>query len=137
MANGNRNTVSVINTDKGTAIELIDVGLTVKAPPGSTPNALALSADGKTLYVANADNNVLAVLNVAGEAAQRRTASFPRAGIRRGLFDVRRQKIGRGQRQRGRIPSRTPLWFAPPSCPRGKPTIQATTLIYWKALFPS
>jgi hypothetical protein len=65
VANGNRNTVSVIDTDKGRVIEQIDVGLTVKAPPGSTPNALALSADGKTLYVANADNNVLAVLNVA------------------------------------------------------------------------
>jgi YVTN family beta-propeller protein len=73
VANGNRNTVSVIDTCKGEAIEQIDVGLTAKAPPGSTPNALVLSADGKTLYVANADNNVLAVLDVArkGETSSR------------------------------------------------------------------
>ena len=29
---------------------------------GSTTNGLALSADEKTLYIANADNNCLAVL---------------------------------------------------------------------------
>ena len=35
-----------------------------KAPPGSTPNALALSPDGRTLLVANADNNTVAVVDV-------------------------------------------------------------------------
>jgi len=35
------------------------------APPeGSTPNALALSADGKTLFVAEADNNAVALFDV-------------------------------------------------------------------------
>jgi YVTN family beta-propeller protein len=33
-------------------------------PPGSTPNALALSPDGATLLVANADNNTVAVIDV-------------------------------------------------------------------------
>ena len=37
-----------------------------EAPPeGSTPNALAISADGKRLFVAEADNNAVAVFNLA------------------------------------------------------------------------
>ena len=35
-----------------------------KAPEGSTPAALAVSPDGETLYVANADNNCVAVIDV-------------------------------------------------------------------------
>ena len=46
------------------AIEQIGVALSPKAPPGSTPNALALSPDGETLLVANADNNTVAVVDV-------------------------------------------------------------------------
>ena len=51
-------------------VERIGVALSPKAPPGSTPNALALSADGRTLLVANADNNTVAVVDVtqAGES---------------------------------------------------------------------
>ena len=69
VANGNRNTVSVIDARLGEVLENIDVGLSPKAPPGSTPNALTLGADGKTLYVANADNNAVAVLDVARKGA--------------------------------------------------------------------
>src|SRR5262249_1483051 len=36
-----------------------------KDPVGSTPDALALSPDGKRLYVANADNNDVAVIDIA------------------------------------------------------------------------
>jgi DNA-binding beta-propeller fold protein YncE len=35
------------------------------APTGSASNGLALSADEKTLYIANADNNALAVFDVS------------------------------------------------------------------------
>jgi len=65
VANGNRNTVSVIDTRKAEVIEQIDVALVPKSPLGSTPNALALSSDEKTLFVANADNNCLAVIDIA------------------------------------------------------------------------
>ena len=34
------------------------------APPGSTPNALALSPDGQRLLVANADNNTVAIVDI-------------------------------------------------------------------------
>ena len=35
------------------------------APPGSTSNGVALSADNKTLFIANADNNCLTVFDVS------------------------------------------------------------------------
>src|SRR5262249_44047095 len=34
-------------------------------PEGSTPDALAVAPDGKTLFVANADNNCVAVIDIA------------------------------------------------------------------------
>lgn len=64
VSNGNDNTVTVIDTDKKQAIETINVGPTARAPQGSTPNALALDRKNKMLFVANADNNCIAVVNV-------------------------------------------------------------------------
>src|SRR5262249_36516578 len=46
-------------------LEVISMALGPKAPAGSTPNSLALSPDGRRLYVANADNNSVAVVDVA------------------------------------------------------------------------
>jgi YVTN family beta-propeller protein len=65
VSNGNDNTVTVIDTKKGRAIETINVGPTSRAPRGTTPNALALDRKNKMLFVANADNNCIAVVNVA------------------------------------------------------------------------
>src|SRR6202041_2578824 len=45
--------------------EIISTSLYPDAPEGSTPDALAISPDGKTLYVANADNNCVAVVDIA------------------------------------------------------------------------
>lgn len=64
VSNGNENTVTVIDTKKRQAIETIHVGPTNRAPQGSTPNALALDAKNDMLFVANADNNCVAVVNV-------------------------------------------------------------------------
>ena len=64
VSNGNHNTVSVIDTAKRTLVETINVALAPNAPPGSTPNALALDAQAKLLFVANADNNAVAVVTV-------------------------------------------------------------------------
>jgi DNA-binding beta-propeller fold protein YncE len=64
VANANRNTVTVIDTDKGRAIETIGTAIDPKAPAGSTPNSLALSPDESMLFVANANTNNLAVVNV-------------------------------------------------------------------------
>jgi YVTN family beta-propeller protein len=77
VANANRNTVTVFDTDKGKAVETIWAALYPGAPSGSTPNSLALSPDEKTLFVANADNNNLAVFDVAVPGKSRPLGFIP------------------------------------------------------------
>ncbi|TDO24497.1 bifunctional YncE family protein/alkaline phosphatase family protein [Pedobacter duraquae] len=64
VANANDNTVSVINTLTDKVVETIATTLYPTQLTGSTTNGLALSQDEKTLYIANADNNCLAVFDV-------------------------------------------------------------------------
>ena len=64
VACANANSVTVLDTSNGNAVETIGTALYPNAPNGSTPNSLALSADGKVLLVANADNNNVAVIDV-------------------------------------------------------------------------
>ncbi len=65
VANANLNTVTVHDTTaSGKAIETIGTAIDPKAPAGCTPSSLALSADGNVLFVANADTNDIAVVNV-------------------------------------------------------------------------
>ncbi len=65
VANAGDNSVSVVDTKAGKVIEVLDAALYPQSPVGSMPNGLALSANEKTLYIANADNNCLAVFNVS------------------------------------------------------------------------
>ena len=65
VANANDNSVSVIDIKKKQVIETLTSSLYPDAPPGSTTNGVALSEDEKTLYIANADNNCLAVFDVS------------------------------------------------------------------------
>jgi YVTN family beta-propeller protein len=65
VANGNDNSVSVINTKQNKVIETLNAALYPNSPSGSTSNGVALSDDEKTLYIANADNNCLAVFDVS------------------------------------------------------------------------
>ncbi len=55
----------MIDTKENKPIETIGTAIAPNAPDGCTPNALALSADGKMLFVANANTNDVAVVNVA------------------------------------------------------------------------
>lgn len=64
VANANDNSVSVINTLTDKAIETISATLYPTKLTGSTTNGLALSANEKTLFIANADNNCVAVFDV-------------------------------------------------------------------------
>lgn len=70
VANANLNSVSVIDLARRRVIETIITSLVADAPPGSTPNGLAISPDGEKLFVANADNNYVAVfdIEVAGKS---------------------------------------------------------------------
>ena len=82
VANANRNTVSVIDTEAGKAVETIGTAIDPSAPSGSTPSSLALSPDESVLFVANANTNNLAVVNVKEPARARRSGSSRPAGIR-------------------------------------------------------
>jgi YVTN family beta-propeller protein len=64
VACSNDNTVHVIDTKALRVIERISTTLTPMAPTGSTPNALAIDDAAHRLYVANADNNNAAVVNI-------------------------------------------------------------------------
>jgi YVTN family beta-propeller protein len=64
VANANRNTVSVLDTETGRALETLSAALHPDDPPGSTPNSLALSANEEFLFVANAGNNCVAVFEI-------------------------------------------------------------------------
>ena len=52
----------------GEPIEQISTSLYPQAPPTATPNSVALSPDGRTLIVANADINAVAVVDVSNPA---------------------------------------------------------------------
>ena len=45
--------------------EIISTSLYPQSPEGSTPDAVALSVDGNTLFIANADNNCVMVVDVS------------------------------------------------------------------------
>jgi len=70
VANANSDTVSVIDTLTEEVVETIACRPEARLPFGSGANALALSQDGGTLYVANGTNNCLAVIGLAGKASE-------------------------------------------------------------------
>src|SRR5512140_801698 len=89
VAQSNRNLVAAVDVASRTVARQISVALgpdgpgTPSAdalPDGSTPNALAIAPDGKTLFVANADDDAVAVVNVAGDLRAARTKGFVPAG---------------------------------------------------------
>lgn len=63
VANSGSNTVSVVQS--GRVVSTIFTAPRPSDPVGSTPDAVALTPDGSTLFVANADNNDVAVVNVS------------------------------------------------------------------------
>ena len=70
------------------------------SPEGSTPDAVAVAPDGKTLYVANADNNDVMVVDISatGRVADRRLHS--RGLVSDGAGRLARQPhVAGGQRQ--------------------------------------
>ena len=75
VANAGSNSVSVLAGGK--VAETIKTSLSPTDPVGSTPDALALSPDGKRLYVANADNNDVAVIDTSRPDASRILGFIP------------------------------------------------------------
>jgi len=77
VSNANSNSVSVIDLPNRKVIETLSASLYPDAPAGSTSNSVCLSADDKTLYIANADNNCLAVFNVSKPGSSRSSGFIP------------------------------------------------------------
>lgn len=63
VANAGSNSVSIVQD--GRVTETVMTSLRPDDPVGSTPDALAVSPDGTRLYVANADNNDIAVIDIS------------------------------------------------------------------------
>ena len=59
------------------AREIISTSLYPDSPEGSAPDAVAVSPDGKTLFVANSDNNNVAVVDIADPKASRIEGFIP------------------------------------------------------------
>ena len=72
VACSNDNTIHVIDTNTLEVVERLSTTLTPFAPEGSTPDAIEIDNKRKLLYVANADNNSIAVIRIAvrGHSAQ-------------------------------------------------------------------
>ena len=77
VSNANDSSVSVISTEKNRVIEILNSALYPNSPAGSTSNSLALSEDEKTLYIANADNNCLAVFDVGNPGYSKSKGFIP------------------------------------------------------------
>src|ERR1019366_5188482 len=68
VAAANTNNVYAVGVSSGNqlrVVESINVSMTPRQPLGMTPSALAVSADGKRLYVACSDANAAAVVDVS------------------------------------------------------------------------
>ena len=97
---GNDDVVDIFDRYDGTREERVLVRPWPDAPPGSTPHALALSPDGKRVYVALSDNNAVAVLDVEKRAQTNvlgfiPTGAYPSAVA--ALADGKRILIGSGK----------------------------------------
>ena len=73
VANAGSNSVSIIKN--GVVTETVKTSLSPTDLVGSTPDALAVSPDGRRLYVANADNNDVAVVDISN-AKEARVLGF-------------------------------------------------------------
>ncbi|WKB36625.1 bifunctional YncE family protein/alkaline phosphatase family protein [Terrilactibacillus sp. S3-3] len=69
VSNGDSDSVSVLNGKSGQVKQTISLKPYRSAPAGSDPDALAVSKDGKMLYVASAGNNDVAVVSLSGSSA--------------------------------------------------------------------
>ncbi len=90
VANANDNSVSIINAKTQKVIETISTALYPNALTGSTTNGLALSEDEKMLYIANADNNCLAVFDVTTPGK-----SFSKGFIPTGWYPTNVKTLGK------------------------------------------
>jgi YVTN family beta-propeller protein len=73
VVNSNADTICVIDTATDRVVERINVRLTEKALVGASPEGIELSEDEKTLYVANAHANAVAVVQLSKNPSRERS----------------------------------------------------------------
>jgi hypothetical protein len=64
VASGSTDKVAILATSSNTVVGTIDDSNPAQTHEGSTPNALAISADDSRLFVAEADNNAVAIFDL-------------------------------------------------------------------------
>ena len=94
---GNSDEVDVFDAAARTRLEIVKTSLTPNAPQGCTPNSVAVAPDGKTVYVANADNNSVCVIDTSERGKSRVPADRLVSHIR-GRY-AGRQTASRRERQ--------------------------------------
>jgi hypothetical protein len=92
VACGNENSIYVLDTATMQPVEVISTAMHRMAPVGSTPNALALDGSGKMLFVANADNNNVGVINISEREVSNVVGFIPTAWYPASLALSRDQK---------------------------------------------
>jgi DNA-binding beta-propeller fold protein YncE len=110
--------VAIVDTKSRKVARYLHDSATGAPPEGSTPNGLALSADGKRLLVAEADNNAIAVFDLASNRLLGRipTDWYPTAVAENGgqIFVL----SGKGQGTRANPDGPVPLTNWPNEKPR-------------------
>jgi YVTN family beta-propeller protein len=101
VANSDDDSVSVIDPSLDRVVETISVRLSEKSLLGGSPEGLALSDDGATLYVANAHSNAVAVVAL-GPAAR---GAAPRKEERKSSGDDDDKQSPQRSEVRGFIPT--------------------------------
>ncbi len=79
VANTNGDTVSFIDLKAGKTLTQLNVKTDPKLPFGAMPTAMAQSADGRTVYVANAGSNALAVVDLGSPRKPKVSGFIPTA----------------------------------------------------------
>ena len=77
MNNVNNNSTSLVDLAAGEEREKIVSSLKADAPFGSTPNSIAFNEDESILFIANADNNYLAMFDISTPGHARASGSVP------------------------------------------------------------
>jgi YVTN family beta-propeller protein len=81
VALDNSDAVAVIDTERNRVVQTVKTAaptrLLASLTPGASPNSLALSPDGRTLYVTNGGTNAVAVLSVLPNGGLREVGLIP------------------------------------------------------------
>jgi YVTN family beta-propeller protein len=68
--------------------EIISTSLYPASPEGSTPSGVAVSPDGRTLFIANADNNCVVVVNISDSLSEEARRNLESVSVVDGFIPV-------------------------------------------------